>query len=299
MKKIILFSLLAGIIGVSPIISKAQQSNTTVNGNCTIVANNLTVGSVSSEVMALQQFLTDQGFSVSIVGRFGPNTRAAVKAFQKANGIPATGFVGPMTRAVILKLKCKTGDNSNSNSAATLDTKTVALNQAMRKLWEDHITWTRLYIIETAGNLPGATTTATRLFRNQDDIGNAIKTYYGDTAGNQLTTLLKIHIQGAADILAAAKANDQTKLATAKQAWFDNANQIAAFLNQANPTNWPLGTLQQHMKEHLDLTLDEAVQQLGGNYSASVADYDKVHDQIIMLADILTKGIIAQFPSKF
>jgi peptidoglycan hydrolase-like protein with peptidoglycan-binding domain len=270
-------------------------------GNCTIVIHNLTLGSVDAEVSALQQFLTEQGFTVQVVGHFGPQTRAAVRAFQAAHGLPQTGTVGPLTRAEIVKAKCNgnVGAQNNQNPAAVLDTKAVAFNQAMRKLWEDHITWTRLYIVESIGGLPDASSTATRLLQNQDDIGNAIKPYYGDAAGNQLTTLLKAHIQGAVDILNAAKANNQTALATAKQAWFDNANQIAVFLNQANPTNWPLAMIQQHMQDHLNLTLDEAVQQLSGNYTASVSDYDQVHTRILALADFLSKGIIKQFPDKF
>jgi peptidoglycan hydrolase-like protein with peptidoglycan-binding domain len=267
------------------------------------ITQNLSFGTENNEVSILQQFLSGQGFVVSVVGRFGPQTRAAVRAFQNAHGISTTGVVGPLTRTIIIQLSCngsiQSSQSSSQNSANILDTKAVVFSQAMRKLWEDHITWTRLYIVEFVGGLPDVSSTATRLFQNQVDIGNAIKPYYGDAAGNQLTVLLKAHIQGAVDILAAAKAGDQAKLATAKQAWYDNANQIAAFLNQANPNNWPLATLQAHMKAHLDSTLDEAVQQLQGNYSASVADYDSVHNEILMLADTLSKGIIAQFPNQF
>src|SRR3954452_8709575 len=88
----------------------------------------------------------------------------------------------------------------------------AALHDGMRKLWEDHITWTRLYIVSVAAGLPDKDLTAQRLIQNQTDIGNAIKPFYGDDAGNKLTALLKEHILGAADLLAAAKANDQAKV---------------------------------------------------------------------------------------
>ncbi len=195
--------------------------------------------------------------------------------------------------------------NKMANSVSTMEKtpaytdKAVNLNAAMRLLWEDHITWTRLYIVEAVAGNPGTSQTAARLLKNQEDIGNAIKPYYGDAAGNQLTVLLKAHIQGAVDILAAAKSNDQNKLSTAKTVWYDNGNQIADFLSQANATNWPQDSMRAHMKEHLDLTLKEAVDELGGKYDASIADYDKVHPQILGLADMLSKGIVAQFPEKF
>src|SRR5437773_2703530 len=95
----------------------------------------------------------------------------------------------------------------------------VQFRLAMRKLWEDHITWTRLTIIEVFEGDPETNTTVARLLQNQVDIGDAIKPYYGDAAGSQLTALLKTHILGAADILVAAKAGDQAKLKAASDAW--------------------------------------------------------------------------------
>jgi hypothetical protein len=185
--------------------------------------------------------------------------------------------------------------------AAPAKAATPALDfrNAMRKLWEEHITYTRLYIVEAVAGLPGKDATAQRLLANQDDIGNAIKPFYGDAAGGQLTALLRDHILGAVKVLDAAKAGDNAGLKTASDEWYANANDIAAFLNQANPQNWPLSTLQDMMKMHLDLTLTEAQDQLKGNYAASVADYDKVHEEILGMADALSTGIIAQFPDMF
>jgi hypothetical protein len=186
-----------------------------------------------------------------------------------------------------------------SSSTSGITQKQVDFENAMRQLWEEHIVYTRLYIVEAVSGNPGASATAARLLKNQEDIGNAIKPYYGEDAGNQLTALLKTHIQQAVAILTDAKAGDQAKLGTDKAAWYDNANQIASFLNKANPDNWALAHLQEHMKTHLDLTLDEAVKELQGDYAGSIADYDQVHAAILHLADTLSSGIIAQFPGKF
>ena len=175
----------------------------------------------------------------------------------------------------------------------------LVFQQVVRKLWEDHVTWTRVYIIAALANLPDADTAAQRLLQNQTDLGNAIKPFYGDQAGDQLTTLLKDHILIAADLLAAAKSGDTAKFKDANTRWYDNANQIAAFLNSANPDNWPLPDMQSMMKSHLDLTLEEANARLNADWSGDVAAYDKVHDEILHMADMLSNGIIKQFPKKF
>jgi hypothetical protein len=182
-------------------------------------------------------------------------------------------------------------------TAAPMDPAQLRLD--MRKLWEDHITWTRVYIISVGAGLGDKDAATQRLLQNQVDIGNAIKPFYGDDAGNKLTALLKEHILGAADLLAAAKANDQAKVATQKARWYRNGDDIAAFLSTANPKNWPLADMKAQMKMHLDVTLQEALDRFAGKYAEDVKDYDRVHEHILGLADALTSGIVAQYPDRF
>src|ERR1043166_7869993 len=103
----------------------------------------------------------------------------------------------------------------------TLHTSTIAqakrtdqcdLKTDMRKLWEDHITWTRNVIFNIIDDLPGTENDLARLLKNQEDIGNAVKDFYGSDAGNQLTSLLKTHIIQAGDLLKAAKEGDDKKV---------------------------------------------------------------------------------------
>lgn len=178
-------------------------------------------------------------------------------------------------------------------------TDALAFHDAMRKLWEDHITWTRLVIVSMANDLPDTPSTVQRLLQNQVDIGNAIKPFYGEEAGNQLTALLTDHILIAAEIIQAAKNGDTTALNDALARWYANADEIAVFLNTANPENWPLDEMKAMMKEHLDLTLQEAVSYLNGDFADSVAAYDEVHLQALAMADMLSEGIVRQFPKKF
>jgi hypothetical protein len=172
-------------------------------------------------------------------------------------------------------------------------------NDAMRELWSDHVLWTRNVITNIIDDLPGTTEAVNRLLQNQDDIGDAIKPYYGDANGEALTTLLREHITTAADLLTAAKNGDTNAFNTANAAWYANADEIAAFLNSANPEFFPLADMKAMMKEHLDLTLEEATARLEGNFAADVAAFDMIFDQIMEMADMLSEGIANQFPEKF
>ncbi|TLZ91087.1 MAG: acetylglutamate kinase [Methanobacteriota archaeon] len=169
----------------------------------------------------------------------------------------------------------------------------------MRKIWEDHVTWTRLAIVSLVAGLADTNATVGRLMQNQADIGNAIRPFYGDAAGDHLTALLKDHIAIAAEIILAAKAGNQSGVDGARSRWYANADAIASFLSGANPKNWSPQMMQHMMHEHLDLTFQEAVAQLTGDYPASVAAYDAVHGQILGMADMLSAGIIDQFPQMF
>jgi hypothetical protein len=183
--------------------------------------------------------------------------------------------------------------------SAYANSKKDAFHDAMRKLWEDHVTWTRLYIVDAVAGSPDKDLTAKRLLDNQTDIGNAVAEYYGRDAGNKLTALLRDHILIAASIVTAAKAGDNAKVASENKRWHDNADEIAVFLHGANPKHWPVATLKSAMKMHLDQTLDEATHQLKGDYPASIKDYDHIVNHILGMADVLSDGIIAQFPKKF
>ena len=184
-------------------------------------------------------------------------------------------------------------------SAQEAQISALDFHNSMRKLWEDHIGWTRLYIVSVLADLPDKQLVAERLLRNQDDIGDAIKPFYGEAAGDKLTELLREHILGADELLAAAKAGDNAKLDAGKARWYRNADDIAAFLESANPKAWNRDVIASTMKMHLDLTLEEAVARLTGDWAADVIAYDKIHEHILTMADVLSTGIMSQFPERF
>jgi hypothetical protein len=253
----------------------------------------------------------------------------------------------------------------------------TAFQNRMRELWTDHIVYTRSFIVSASAGLADTSEVLQRLLRNQDEIGEAIKPYYGDPAGTQLTSLLRSHIQLAGKALVAAKGNtpthvgmnmtmtesnayisnpmsrdtvsarkdatknvpapmsDTTKAAqtvradtTAKAnvqaqgqmqvgqqaqagqvdsvqlnqavtALKANADSIATFLSQANPRGFQRDAMRGGLQMHIDLLLKEVTAHLKKDWSGSIAAFDESQRQASQMADMLSEGIMKQFPSRF
>lgn len=191
----------------------------------------------------------------------------------------------------------RTIESVSGGDVALVRTGAVELKENMRRLWTDHVVWTRSYIVAAVANDPSASGAATRLMRNQEDIGNAIKPFYGDDAGSKLTTLLKDHINIATEVVSAAKAGDKARLADADRRWKSNANDIATFLSGANP-NWSHHDLAMMLNEHLALTTQEATARLEKRWADDASTFDRILTQALQMADALAAGIVKQFPAK-
>lgn len=209
------------------------------------------------------------------------------------------GIVAMLLATTLLFTACKKEETTPPVNVPVASSAAGDLRTNMRKLWEDHVVWTRNVILNVMDDLGGTNEAVTRLHKNQDDIGDAIKPYYGDAAGEQLSTLLHSHINIAAELLTAAKQGNTSGFESANEKWMDNADSIAVFLSSANPSNWPEAHMKTMMHDHLKYTTEEAVARLNKDYAADIAAYDKVHDEILEMADMLTDGIVKQFPSKF
>ncbi len=171
----------------------------------------------------------------------------------------------------------------------------TAVQLALRKLWSDHVIWTREYIVAAVAGTPDADAAAKRLLRNQEDIGSSIVPYYGEAAGKKLTEILTQHILIAVDLVAAAKAGDDAKFKENDKKWDDNAHAIARFLSGANPANWPEAAVYDLLEQHLRLTKAEAVARLTKDWSADVKAFDDIFTEIVVVADTLAAGIAKQF----
>lgn len=169
----------------------------------------------------------------------------------------------------------------------------------MRKLWEDQVVLTRRYFVSVTRGLPDKDSSAKRLLENQDEIGAAMKPFYGAATSGRLTALLKEHITIATLIAETTMQGDNTMRPTLTARWTANADSVALLLAGVNRTHWELDELKSMLQYHLEHSTTQLVARVQKDDAGEQTAYDKVHDHILKFADYLSNGIISQFPDRF
>lgn len=166
----------------------------------------------------------------------------------------------------------------------------------LRKLWEQHIMWTRSFIISTASDLPDLELVTQRLMRNPVDMANVLRPFYGDKNADTFQRLLTEHLSIAGDLVNAAKAGDTVKATELEKKWYKNADEIASFMAEIN-LYWNKQKWQDFLYDHLKMTEEEASLRLNKEYAEDIKIYDSIEKEALQMADYMTNGIIQQFSS--
>lgn len=190
---------------------------------------------------------------------------------------------------------CQMPDEDTSEAIGIAE---LALSNQMRMLWEQHVYWTRMFILSTAFSLPDAEFVTDRLLRNPQDFGEVLRLFYGDDIASVFENLFTSHLTIAGELVNAAKAVDSAAADDAERRWYENADEIAGFLGSINPY-WSAQEWQQMLYDHLAMTKSEAVDILSNNFSDSIDMFENIEQEALEMADIMTQGIVMQFPQYF
>ncbi len=181
-----------------------------------------------------------------------------------------------------------------NRSRCSYTQRQVNLRNELRMLWEQHVQWTRAFIISTAADLGDKSAVTKRLLRNPADFANVLKQCYGEKIANCFKELLTQHLLIAADLVNAAKKGDKAAADAARKKWYANADEISAFLAKTNQF-WSEAEWKQLFYSHLQMTEKEAVLRLTGKYAEDIKIYDMIEKEALKMADYMARGIIKQF----
>jgi len=180
----------------------------------------------------------------------------------------------------------------------TFSRSQINLIDNLRLLREQHDVWIRSTITSIAFELPDTDLVIQRLLRIPKDFEQIFETYYGRTITAKFNDLFKEHLDITIQLAKAAKANNNDEFAEVEQRWYQNADEIAAFLAGINYF-WPSKEWRKMLHEHLGLVKAEIVNILAGNYEDGIVIYDKIEKQTLGMVDEMVKGLFKQFPNRF
>lgn len=170
----------------------------------------------------------------------------------------------------------------------------LEVSNTNRRLWTEHVLWTRFFLVSTAFSLPDLPFVTRRLLRNPVDFADEFRVFYGEEIALRFGKLLTEHLLIAAKLANAAKAGDAAEVERQRRLWYANAEEIACFLAAINPF-WSARVWRELLFDHLRMTEDEAVELLTGQYEKSIQEYDAIQAEALRMADEMTCGLIRQF----
>lgn len=182
--------------------------------------------------------------------------------------------------------------NKYENSASC--SRQIDLINTFRKLWEEHVMWTRLFIISTIADSQDLDLVTKRLLQNPVDFSNVLRRFYGYDNAKHFEQLLTDHLSIAAKLLNDAKAGNTNAVDEDRKNWFANANEIADFLSGINPY-WKKEEWQNMLYDHLRMTEKEATNHLTSQFASDITDFDDIQKQALKMADYMAQGIMNQF----
>ncbi len=182
---------------------------------------------------------------------------------------------------------------NNYNQSANC-TRQINLYNTFRKLWQEHIMWTRSFIISAAADMPDLQMVTQRLLRNPTDFATELRKYYGNANADRFEDLLREHLLIAADLVNAAKAENTQEANEQREIWYQNADDIAEFLAGINP-NWSVTEWRNMLYDHLQITEGLAELRLTNEFERDIAQSDDIENQALMMADKMAEGILKQF----
>lgn len=171
-------------------------------------------------------------------------------------------------------------------------------HRAMRSLWQDQVSWTRVLLVSSIAGLPDAGAAQARLLQNAVDIGRAVEPFFGEEQGDTLASLLQEHVALTVRVVLDLKRRDTDDLVAASDLWYANGDRFAAFFAAGTPSV-PLADARAMMGSYLDHTLAQANARLVADWPADIAAFDRAEAHVLHMSDELGDGMVAQLPQPF
>ena len=184
------------------------------------------------------------------------------------------------------------------NNLYSMNQNMLNLNNQMRRIWLENIFYIKFALLSIIYNLDNKTIAFKNLTQNVMNIQNVFSRYYSPEIAEKFANLIKNHILITLDIFNVIKKNDTKTLTNLESELRANSQEISNFLASINP-NFDKNKLNDMLNSHNMNIKNFAVLTKDKKYEQANDLFDKMKNEILMMADMLTNWIIMTFPNKF
>lgn len=197
--------------------------------------------------------------------------------------------INPYNLQVGTRLSICNGQNQN-----TVQRDEIDLNNDMRKAWQQHNYWARMYMTSLYNTLGDLNEVGTRLMQTPEDIASVYDKFYPLSVINQLTALLTEHTRLTGEVMKATQHPEMAGMENVERQWYQNAEQVAKLLSSIN-SEYSYDDILKALTRHLDMTKRQMLAALNQEFDEEIRIFDESENQILEMADYLTNGLLEQF----
>jgi hypothetical protein len=190
-----------------------------------------------------------------------------------------------------------------------INEKTLVFRMDSRTMWTRYSLGMINYSVSSFGGLGSTPSVEKNLAKSAAAIGEFFIPYYGITAGNKIGSLLVVLANNGTKVVDAIK--NKKDITPYMVIWSKQIDELASYLNELNPGQYPLDLLTEQFNNLVKLWAEDFQARYDGNFITDSIALDSilkiavsgipnhVNKGYTSIADILSRGIIAQFPLSF
>lgn len=209
-------------------------------------------------------------------------------------------------RPVETKLKIASTDPLPS---VVINEATMIFRMNSRTLWTKYALGLVNYAVSDVADLDTTPSVEERMYKASTLLGDFFVPYYGIKAGNDISKLLtEIFVTGTEVVATVKKKSDISPL---QIQWAEQTKALAELFNRLNPSQYPTSLLQEMFDALTKLWTDNIIARFTKNIIMNAESIDGINKLVITgianhvnkgyqsLADVLSRGVIAQYPLSF
>lgn len=199
--------------------------------------------------------------------------------------------------------------SSTALPEVVINEKSMTFRMDSRTLWTKYSLGLVNYAVSSVANLSTTPSVEERLTKSASLLGDYFIPYYGIRAGSDIARLLTDIFNNGVDVVETMKKNGDIVPLQIK--WASQVRELAELFNRLNPSQYPVSLLEEMLDALTKLWTDNIKARFTNNIILNAESIDGINKLVITgianhvnkgyqsLADVLSRGVIAQYPLLF